>query len=117
MINKDDALHDPKLDDRYIDLLINAKGSAEFRTMREVNASAFKILESAFAKQDFQLVDFKLELGSSYETPKHGLNVDSLELLLLIISVFKFVFFLGCEFSGNLFSRADNRSQQPKKIN
>ena len=60
---KDDVLHDPKLDDRYVDLLISAKGSAEFRIMREVNALAFEILESAFANQGFQLVDFKLEYG------------------------------------------------------
>jgi len=60
---KDDILHDPKLDDRYVDLLINVKGSTEFRTMREVNAQAFDVLESAFAQQGFQLVDFKLEYG------------------------------------------------------
>lgn len=60
---KDDSLHDPKLDDRYVDLLIQKKGSKEFATMRLLNAKAFETLEAAFAKQGFQLIDFKLEYG------------------------------------------------------
>jgi phosphoribosylaminoimidazole-succinocarboxamide synthase len=60
---KDDSLHDPKLDDRYVDLLIQKKGSKEFDAMRKLNAKAFETLESAFAKQGFQLIDIKLEYG------------------------------------------------------
>jgi phosphoribosylaminoimidazole-succinocarboxamide synthase len=60
---KDDSLHDPRLDDRYVDLLIKKKGSKEFATMRMLNAKAFETLEAAFAKQGFQLIDFKLEYG------------------------------------------------------
>lgn len=60
---KDDALHDPMLDDTYIDYMIQAKGSTEFQDMRDINARVFEILEEAFAHFKIQLVDFKLEYG------------------------------------------------------
>ncbi|MBN1482367.1 phosphoribosylaminoimidazolesuccinocarboxamide synthase [candidate division KSB1 bacterium] len=60
---KDDALHDPMLDETYIDYMIQAKGSTEYQEMREINAQVFEILEDAFAHFKIQLVDFKLEYG------------------------------------------------------
>ncbi len=60
---KDDSLHDPMLDDGYIDFLIQKKGSDEFRAMFEMNDEIFKILEQAFAHFKVQLIDMKLEYG------------------------------------------------------
>ena len=60
---KDDPLHDPMLDDGYIDYIIKAKGSGEYREMRDINAQVFEILEEAFAQFKIQLIDFKLEYG------------------------------------------------------
>jgi len=60
---KDDALHDPMLDDTYIDYITRAKGSTEFQEMKKMNAQVFEILEDAFAQFSIQLVDFKLEYG------------------------------------------------------
>lgn len=60
---KDDPLHDPMLDEGYIDYIIEAKGSTEFQTMRDINAQVFELLETAFAQFNIQLIDFKLEYG------------------------------------------------------
>ncbi len=61
---KDDPLHDPMLDDRYVDYIIRAKEGGEmFQDMRSINADVFVVLEEAFAKFDIQLIDFKLEYG------------------------------------------------------
>jgi phosphoribosylaminoimidazole-succinocarboxamide synthase len=61
---KDDPLHDPMLDDNYIDYLIRAKeGGADYAEMRSLNKEIFLILEQAFAQFDIQLVDMKLEYG------------------------------------------------------
>ncbi len=60
---KDDPLHDPMLDEGYIEYIIKAKGSGEFQEMRDINAQVFKILEDAFAQFKIQLIDFKLEYG------------------------------------------------------
>jgi len=60
---KDDPLHDPMLDDRYVDYMIAAKGSVEYARMREMNAEVLLCLEKAFAHFDVQLVDMKLEYG------------------------------------------------------
>ena len=60
---KDDPLHDPMLDDGFIDYIIKAKGSTEYQEMRDINAQVFEILEEAFAHFKLQLVDFKLEYG------------------------------------------------------
>lgn len=61
---KDDPLHDPMLDDTYVDYIIRAKEGGEmFTVMREENAQVFDILEEAFAKFELQLIDFKLEYG------------------------------------------------------
>jgi len=60
---KDDPLHDPMLDDGYIDFIIKAKGGTEYARMREINAEVFVLLEKAFSHFGIQLVDFKLEYG------------------------------------------------------
>ena len=60
---KDDPLHDPLLDDNYIDYITRTKGSTEYQKMRESNAQVFEHLERAFAHFDLQLVDMKLEYG------------------------------------------------------
>ena len=60
---KDDPLHDPMLDDRYVDYLIEAKGATEYVAMREKNAEVLVHLERAFAHFGFQLLDLKLEYG------------------------------------------------------
>ena len=61
---KDDPLHDPMLDDKYINYIIKAKeGGTYYADMRKLNAEIFLHLEKAFANFDIQLVDMKLEYG------------------------------------------------------
>ena len=60
---KDDFLHDPMLDDRFIDHIIRDKGSQEFAVIKETNEKVFVLLEKAFAQFQVQLIDFKLEYG------------------------------------------------------
>jgi len=60
---KDDFLHDPMLDNIFIDHIIRDKGSQEFAVMRETNGKVFVLLEKAFAQFKVQLIDFKLEYG------------------------------------------------------
>jgi len=60
---KDDPLHDPMLDDTYIDYLIETKGASEYARMRKMNTEIFLCLERAFTHFDIQLVDLKLEYG------------------------------------------------------
>lgn len=60
---KDDPLHDPMLDETYIEYIIRAKGGKEYSEMRRINAEVFLHLERAFANFDIQLVDMKLEYG------------------------------------------------------
>lgn len=60
---KDDELHDPMLDDRYVDYMISDKDAWEYAAMREMNPQAFLLLEAAFAQFGIQLVDIKLEYG------------------------------------------------------
>ena len=60
---KDDPLHDPMLDDSYIDYIIKAKNGSEYSVMKTINEQAFGYLEAAFAHFDVQLVDIKLEYG------------------------------------------------------
>ena len=60
---KDDRLHDPMLDDRYVDFLIRDKDAWEYASMRVMNAEVFLVLEAAFAQFGLQLVDIKLEYG------------------------------------------------------
>jgi len=60
---KDDPLHDPMLDDSYIDYIIREKGAAEYAAMLEINRAVMVQLEMAFARFGIQLVDFKLEYG------------------------------------------------------
>lgn len=60
---KDDFLHDPMLDNGFIDHLIRDKNSQEYAIMRATNERVFLLLEQAFAEFNIQLVDFKLEYG------------------------------------------------------
>jgi phosphoribosylaminoimidazole-succinocarboxamide synthase len=61
---KDDPLHDPMLDQSYIDYIIRAKKDGEiYADMKKINSDVFEILESAFARFNIQLIDFKLEYG------------------------------------------------------
>ncbi len=60
---KDDFLHDPMLDNGFIDHLIRDKNSQEFAIMRASNERVFILLERAFAQFKVQLIDFKLEYG------------------------------------------------------
>ena len=60
---KDDPLHDPMLDDTYIDYIIKTKNGSEYAVMKEINGQAFGYLEEAFAHFDVQLIDIKLEYG------------------------------------------------------
>jgi phosphoribosylaminoimidazole-succinocarboxamide synthase len=61
---KDDPLHDPMLDDKYINYIIKAKeGGTDYADMRKLNTEIFLHLEQAFAHFDIQLVDMKLEYG------------------------------------------------------
>lgn len=60
---KDDPLHDPMLDEKYIDYIVKAKEGTEYAEMRRLNAEIFLQLERAFAQFDVQLIDMKLEYG------------------------------------------------------
>ena len=60
---KDDPLHDPMLDDRYVEFMIRDKDAWEYSSMRQVNIQVFLVLEAAFAQFGVQLVDIKLEYG------------------------------------------------------
>jgi phosphoribosylaminoimidazole-succinocarboxamide synthase len=60
---KDDPLHDPMLDDGYIDFLVSAKGATEYAEMRRINEAVLLVLERAFARSGMQLLDLKLEYG------------------------------------------------------
>ncbi len=60
---KDDPLHDPMLDETYINYIVRAKGGEEYAEMQRINTEVFLHLERAFAYFDTQLVDMKLEYG------------------------------------------------------
>lgn len=60
---KDDPLHDPMLDDRYVEFMIRDKDAWEYGSMRQMNTQVFLVLEAAFAQFGVQLVDIKLEYG------------------------------------------------------
>jgi phosphoribosylaminoimidazole-succinocarboxamide synthase len=61
---KDDPLHDPMLDESYVDFIIkNKQGGEWYAAMRELNVKVLLELEKAFAAFDLQLVDMKLEYG------------------------------------------------------
>lgn len=60
---KDDPLHDPMLDDTYINYIIKAKEGTEYFTMRKLNTEIFLHLEYAFSQFNIQLIDMKLEYG------------------------------------------------------
>lgn len=60
---KDDPLHDPMLDQKYIEYIIHRKGAVTYRDMVTLNVQVFHYLEYAFARQSIQLIDIKLEYG------------------------------------------------------
>lgn len=60
---KDDPLHDPMLDEEYVDYIINQKGAVEYDQMRKMNTEVFLHLEKAFSNFNVQLIDIKLEYG------------------------------------------------------
>ncbi|MFO7891158.1 MAG: phosphoribosylaminoimidazolesuccinocarboxamide synthase [bacterium] len=61
---KDDPLHDPMLDKKYVDYIMNAKEGGEiYKDMKNCNMEVFEYLEQAFSHFGIQLVDFKLEYG------------------------------------------------------
>jgi phosphoribosylaminoimidazole-succinocarboxamide synthase len=61
---KDDPLHDPMLDESYIDFIVHTKqGGDMYARMRELNIQILLELERAFAKFDIQLIDIKCEYG------------------------------------------------------
>ena len=60
---KDDPLHDPMLDDKYVNYIVKAKGGTEYSEMIRINAEVFLHLEQAFAQFGIQLIDMKLEYG------------------------------------------------------
>ena len=60
---KDDPLHDPMLDDKYIEYIIKLKDGSEYAEMRRLNSEIFLHLERAFAQFGIQLIDMKLEYG------------------------------------------------------
>ncbi len=72
---KDDALHDPLLDNNFIEkALVEGKKDMTFPTMHQLNDATFLLLEAAFAEYNHQLIDFKLEYGR-IAAPKGGLAV------------------------------------------
>ena len=46
---KDDPLHGPMLDDRYIEFMIRDKDAWEYPSISQVNTQVFLLLEAAFA--------------------------------------------------------------------
>lgn len=60
---KDDQLHDPMLDGKYIDYIIKTKNGTEYAEMRKMNSAIFLLIETAFAHFNIQLIDLKLEYG------------------------------------------------------
>lgn len=61
---KDDLLHDPMLDEGYIEFIIQKKQGGElYATIRNINVQILLELEKAFAHFDIQLVDLKCEYG------------------------------------------------------
>lgn len=60
---KDDPLHDPMLDQSYVDYIIRAKNGSEYDKMQKINNEVFIKLEEAFAAFQIQLIDMKLEYG------------------------------------------------------
>jgi len=60
---KDDPLHDPMLDDKYIDYIVKAKKGTEYADMRRLNSEIFLHIETVFAQFGIQLIDMKLEYG------------------------------------------------------
>lgn len=60
---KDDFLHDPLLNEDFIQHITRNKNCNLFKEMEYDNAATFTALEAAFAQFNIQLVDIKLEYG------------------------------------------------------
>jgi phosphoribosylaminoimidazole-succinocarboxamide synthase len=63
---KDDARHDPLVTDAEI-VALGLATTAEIGTLRATGRKVFRILETAWAKQDVTLVDCKIEFGRTAE--------------------------------------------------
>ena len=59
---KDDALHDPFINDEHA-MALNVAEEEELAQISVTTKKVFGILEAAFAKQDISLVDLKIEFG------------------------------------------------------
>ena len=59
---KDDALHDPLINDDHIELL-NLGTAKEMKKVKDYSSSVNEILKDFFNKCGLKLVDFKLEFG------------------------------------------------------
>jgi phosphoribosylaminoimidazole-succinocarboxamide synthase len=71
---KDDGLHDPELDSRFIQVLTEKEKTDVFQLAREHLKKTFVVLENALAKQRHQLIDLKIEVG--YAHPEELVVVD-----------------------------------------
>jgi len=60
---KDDSLHDPMLDEEYVNYIIREKSASEYEKMSRMNKEIFVRLEQAFSQFNIQLIDIKLEYG------------------------------------------------------
>jgi phosphoribosylaminoimidazole-succinocarboxamide synthase len=63
---KDDAHHDPMLNDQHLELL-RLSNASEVETMRKITLDAAHVLDSFFDDRGAILVDFKLEFGRDSE--------------------------------------------------
>ena len=59
---KDDALNDPKVDEKHLELLL--KKNPIYDQALVSGKKVFLALEQAFAVQDYQLIDLKIEVFS-----------------------------------------------------
>lgn len=59
---KDDALHDPFINDNHA-VALDVANANELRQIASTTVAVFKLLEAALAGQDIALVDLKIEFG------------------------------------------------------
>ncbi|MFH1751279.1 MAG: phosphoribosylaminoimidazolesuccinocarboxamide synthase [Candidatus Micrarchaeota archaeon] len=59
---KDDALHDPFINDDHA-IALKVASQKELDEIREITQRVFQVLEAAFSKQEISLVDLKIEFG------------------------------------------------------
>ena len=78
---KDDARHDPMLNDEII-LALNLVTSAELKKIKKVALEVNRLLSALLASQGITLVDFKIEFGRQGKTIYLGdeISMDSMRL-------------------------------------